>query len=53
MDPHINNILKADAVAKSGNNTRVGTSDWRVGDSKVGGGEHNNQPLNGEGVILN
>jgi hypothetical protein len=38
MDPPINNILKADAVAKSGNNTRVGTSNWRVGDSKVWGG---------------
>ncbi len=27
--PPLNNILKADAVAKRGNNTRVGMSDWR------------------------
>ena len=27
--PPLNNILKADAVAKRGNDTRVGMSDWR------------------------
>ena len=29
--PPLNNILKADAVAKRGNDTRVGMSDWRGG----------------------
>jgi hypothetical protein len=51
MEPPLHNILKADAVAKSGNDTRVGTSDWRGGDSKVGA-EHDNQPLNNEGLVL-
>ncbi len=27
--PPLNNILKADAVAKRGNDTRVGMSNWR------------------------
>jgi len=27
--PLLNNILKADAVTKRGNDTRVGMSDWR------------------------
>ena len=40
--------MKANAVAKSGDDTRDGTSDWRVGDSKVGA-KHNNQLLNDEG----
>jgi len=29
--PPLNNIVKADAVAKRGNDTRVGVSDWRGG----------------------
>ena len=51
MESPFNNISKADAVAKSGNDTRVGTSDWRGGDLKVGA-EHDNQPLNDEGLVL-
>ncbi len=51
MEPPLYNILKADAVAKSSNDTRVGTSDWRGGDSKVGA-ERDNQPMNDEGLVL-
>jgi hypothetical protein len=43
----LNSILKADAVAKSGDDSRVGTSGWRVGDSEVRS-KHNNQPLDDE-----
>ena len=50
MEPPFRNILKADAVARSGNETRVGTSDWRGGDSKVGV-KYDNQPLNDEGLV--
>ena len=49
MESLLNYILKADAVAKSGNDTRVGTSEWRGGDSEAGA-EHDNQPLDNEGL---
>ena len=46
----MNIILNADAVAKSGGDSRVGTSNWRVGDSKVRV-KHDSQPLNDEGLV--
>jgi hypothetical protein len=36
MEPPLNNISKADAVVESGNDMRVGKSNWRGRDWKVG-----------------
>ncbi len=49
MKPPLNKNVQANAIVKSGNDMRVRTVDWWVGDSEVEA-EHDNQLLDNEGL---